>query len=193
MNRKFLRATLIGLIALAALFSAWPALSAGLGLTVSVDSPQQAAKVDSSKPLGGCSLSNPGITFVVDFGGSAANSVREYCATGNPSNGWTAFAAAGLKVTGTAQYPVGFVCRINNQPPATQEDCKETPNPARGSWVYYTASAKTNNHGWQFSMVGATMNKPDCGDVQGWRFVKAEAGGKTKYPRAKPEPFKCTN
>lgn len=199
MNRKFLRMTLIGLIALAALFSLWPALSAGLGLSVSIDSNQPhsgkntAANTNASGSRGGCSAAKPGVTFIVDFGGSGANRVERYCATGTPTNGWTAFQAAGLKVTGTAQYPVGFVCRINGYPTPAQESCQETPNPTNGSWVYYIASAKTNNHGWQFAMVGATMIKPACGDVQGWRFVKAKDGEKTKYPRANPEPFKCAN
>jgi hypothetical protein len=200
MNRKFLRITLIGLIALAALASVWPAVSAGLGIKLDVKAPTTSSanagsnQLDRSKSrLGSCTTTHHGVTLVVDFGSSSDAQPLTVCAESSPADGWKLFKAAGVKVAGTAQYPVGFVCRINDYPSLADQDCEQTPTAAEGSWVYFTASAKTNFHDWRFSMVGASMNRPECGDVQGWRFVKASDGSNTKYPRVKPEPFKCAN
>ena len=206
MNRKFLRATLIGLIALAALASVWPALSAGLGIKFSVGSQPSASGdgvTQSGNTAGTCTIDRPGVTLVIDFGSTSKAMPRTYCAESNPATGWDVFKSAGATVSGTSQYPVGFTCRINGFPSPAQQDCQHTPTNQEGSWVYYTATAQGgsaqggtaqgNSHEWRFSMIGSSMVHPHCGDYQGWRFEKGGYGVADKLPRVKPEPFQCAN
>jgi len=206
MNRKFLRLTLIGLIALAALASVWPALSAGLGIKLSVGSQPTVSGEGVTQPGttdGACTLDRPGVTLVIDFGSTSKAKPRTYCAESKPTTGWDVFKSAGVKVSGTSQYPVGFTCRINGFPSRAQQDCQHTPTDQEGSWVYYTSSAQDgsaqdgsaqgNSHEWRFSMIGSSMVHPHCGDYQGWRFEKGGYGVADKLPRVKPEPFKCAD
>jgi len=195
MNRKFLRITLIGLIALAALASVWPALSAGLGIKLSVgrQSESSAGPGLNEQHSGACTIERPGVTLVVDFGSESNAKPQTYCADSTPATGWDLFKAAGVEVSGTSQYPVGFTCRINGFPSRAQQDCQHTPTDSEGSWVYFTASAKDEYPGWRFSMIGSSMVHPSCGDYQGWRFVKGGYGSTDKFPRVKPEPFSCDN
>jgi hypothetical protein len=206
MNRKFLRITLIGLIALAALASVWPALSAGLGIKLSVGDHSPVTGDNAGHPAshtGACTAARPGVTLVVDFGSTSKAKPLTFCAESKPATGWDVFKSAGVNVEGTSQYPVGFTCRIDGFPSLAQQDCQHTPTDQEGSWVYYTAtvqggsasggSAQGSTTDWHFSMIGSSMVHPKCGDYQGWRFEKGGYGVADKFPRVKPEPFKCAN
>ena len=192
MNRKLLRITLIGLVALVAFAAAWPALSGAVGFKVqSVRTTPLAAGLGHSNYRGECLGTKPGITLVVDYGALRSGQPEVRCAINRGSaelTGWSLFLSAGLKVTGTSDYPTGFVCRIDGLPSAAQQDCLHTPTTAEGTWQYFTAS---RTGGWHFSMVGSAMSHPKCGDYQGWRFVKNSDGNGPHLPRVTPKPFSC--
>lgn len=200
MNRKLLRMTLVGLVALVVLAAIWPSLSAAVGFKLENTGEQHSNKYNQAIS-GACTPRHQGVTLVVDFGSLLPNSkplVR--CATSSKTKltGWTLFAASGFRVAGTSDYPTGFVCRINGYPTRAQQDCQHTPNSVEGTWVYYTAGsissvpvAKSFFRTWHFSPMGASMSAPICGDYQGWRFVKLSDGKGPLLPRYSPRPFTC--
>jgi hypothetical protein len=193
MNRKLLRITLIGLVALVALAATWPALSAAVGFKVQTVAPDGGV-VTSGTPAsfsGACTNRDSGITLVVDYGSLRNGKPEVRCAINADKStltGWGLFAAAGFKVAGTSDYPIGFVCRINGLPTTAQQDCLHTPTSVEGTWQYFTARQAG---GWRFSMVGSAMNRPVCGEYQGWRFVRLSEGSGPHLPRFAPTPFVC--
>ena len=183
-----LRPVLIGLILLVGL----------IGLTRVVP----ATSVDGEATQGACTVDNPGVTLVVDFGLESKLPAIVKCAGGfnsasspvsNEMNGWQVFEAAGVPVEGTLDFPVGFACRIADFPKATDQDCQTTPSYAEGHWAYFNATTSPAK-GWQFSGTGSANRKPTCGSVEGWLFVRGEVSSGTEssvVPSIKPEPFKC--
>jgi hypothetical protein len=153
---------------------------------------------------GPCNAQNPGVSLVVDFGRDSARTPIVKCARGfnfagssvsNELNGWQLFAAAGLSVTGTAEYPVGFVCRIGDFPLAADQPCTSTPTYTQGHWAYFVSRAGNGSSGnWAFSGAGASEHKPSCGSSEGWLFVKGNAAtgdGSNQYPRVAAKVFSC--
>ena len=173
--RISLRAVLIGLIALVAI--------GGLISTGVVSTAPNTSIVQPSKTLGFCS--SDGVSLVIDNGTTA----DPHCAFGFKGTGWELFAATSQKVSGTTEYPVGFVCRINDVPTIEVQPCTATPTSAQGSWAYYFATPETGNQ-WMFSGAGASMRKPECGSVDGWVFIGP--GEKAHEPSIAPITHKCS-
>lgn len=161
------------------------------GLISTIPSDQKSSS-DSSKFAsheGQCSEEN-GVSLVVDFGTSSGREPVATCIKNFKGTGWTLFSASNLKVSGTDEFPTGFVCRIGDWPSVESQPCTSTPTPTEGTWAYFVASEGTFGD-WQFSGQGASMHKPKCGAVEGWRFVEAGEVGSQSLPRLKPQTFSC--
>jgi hypothetical protein len=157
----------------------------GLISTIPSDTP-------SAKPshvsTGQCET-GAGVSLVVDFGSSSNKEVSEFCVKDFDASGWDIFAAAGVEVEGTAEYPTGFVCRISGWPSKQVQPCTKTPTAAQGSWGYFVA--EPNDSDWKFSGQGAANRTPSCGAVEGWRFIEPGESASQSAPRVKPATFKC--
>ena len=110
-----------------------------------------------------------GVSEFIDFG--AGKKVKSYCAFNFSGSGWDLLTST-AKVEGTSQYPTGFVCRIDGWPTVANQDCKNTPTYADGSWAYFLSNDEAS---WSFSGTGATTHRPACGTSEAWVWV--EAGG----------------
>jgi len=187
MNRNLMRYTLIGLIVLATIWAAVPEITKALGVKVAWPS----LGTISEKPVTQSACVDEGVTLVIDFGTGSQRKAKTICAatfgTQQLDTGWTLFAAGRIAVEGTADYPTGFVCRIDGFPNSQSERCEHVPGSNAGHWAYFTA---TDASGWHYSQIGSALSHPHCGNWQGWRFVPA---GETRIlpPRVKPEPFDC--
>jgi hypothetical protein len=84
---------------------------------------------------------------------------------------------AGFTTAGTTQFGDAFVCRIDNEPDPTEQDCKSTP-PSNAFWAYY--HAKPGDQSWTTSTLGASTYKPPQGSIDGWAF------GASAHPSVTP-------
>ena len=121
-----------------------------------------------------------GVTLVVDFGTDTQVDTLVRCAIGFEGSGWDIFAATEVPVAGTKQYPIGFVCRINNYPTQQAQNCNDTPSYAEGSWSYFLKTSSSNS--WQVSGIGSASREPVCGEVEGWRFLQSGEGAMEFQP-----------
>jgi len=128
-----------------------------------------------------------GVTVVIDFqeldgnGGTAAPTITRCspnAAPGTARTGIKALQDAGIPVAGTAQWGLGFVCRLNNRPAATEaiprtsnptyrEACVMTP-PAEAYWSYWHADGSGST--WTYSSYGALNRNVVPGGFEGWSF-----------------------
>ena len=177
--RISLRMVLTALIALVAV---------GSLISIIPSDSQKTSQVENASQ-GQCE-NGDGVSLVIDFGTSSNREVAELCATDFDSTGWALFAAAGVKVEGTSEYPTGFVCRVDNWPTAEEQPCTKTPTTAQGSWVYFMAEPGSNT--WQYSGQGAAMRIPSCGAADGWRFVEAGETIAQTAPRIMPATKSCS-
>lgn len=176
--RISLRTVLIALVGLVAI--------GGLISTGALSTVSKSPVTDSAKSSGFCS--SDGVSLVIDYGNKANISPVVSCGFSFEGTGWELFAATEQEVEGTAEYPVGFVCRINGFPESKEQPCTSTPTSAEGSWAYYYATAELGDN-WLFSAAGASMRKPLCGDVDAWVFVNP--GEKSHEPSVTPQTKKC--
>ena len=175
MNRIPLKAILFALVGLVA-----------VGALVT-KSPTPTATGSANAHSGACNGS--GVTLVIDFG-DQNKPTQIFCVDKFLGTSWQLFKATGVLVEGTAEYPESFVCRIQGVPSSNAEDCLGTPDFASGTWVYYVASTQNPLNDWTRSGAGAAMRKPNCGDYEGWRFVRGFAEA-SNPPRFKAAPFRC--
>ena len=185
MTRRLLRITLIGLVALVAFAAFLPTLSQLTGFKITWS---QAANPTSSGQSETAECTGNGVTLVIDPGDSAGTTPLIECVKNFNGTGWDLFAAAGAKVEGTSQYPVGFVCRIDGYPAPTAQTCQNTPSRKQGTWVYFNMAAGGEPI-WRFSMQGAAVRRPECGSVEGWVFSSSEKP--LDHPRVTPKPTIC--
>jgi hypothetical protein len=145
-------------------------------------------QTSAGKFIEGQCQENHGVSLVVDFGTSSNREAIELCALDFKQTGWDIFAAVGLEVEGTSEYPTGFVCRLAGWPTLEEQPCSKTPTGAQGSWAYFSAA---EDKGWQFSGQGAAMRKPTCGTVEGWRFVESGEVASQSWPRVDAKTSNC--
>jgi hypothetical protein len=174
--RISLRAVLIALVALVAI--------GGLVTTGVLGTVPEERKSLTTSSEGFCTVD--GVSLLIDFGTSSNEKTVVTCAADFVGTGWDLFAATKQAVEGTSEYPVGFVCRINNFP--AEQPCSSTPTSTEGTWAYYYASADLGNN-WKFSIAGASLRKPLCGDVDAWVFVNS--GEESHEPELAPQTKKC--
>ena len=169
--RNKLRVAFIGLLALVFLGGIWSSFSAPRNL------------LDETPK-------DKSVTLVVDYGQQSNRELQTFELNGLISSirGWELFKAARLPVEGTAQYPNGFVCRINGWPTKAEQDCQDTPSFREGHWAYYVTSSSLGS-GWMLSGQGAAMHTPDCGGYEGWSWV--EPGQESLEPRFEPTFRAC--
>ena len=169
---EFRRLALFGLIGFVATGAVIEALPDDL-ITIAVREPSASNQaIAASYHEGACTKA--GVTLVVDFGIASDKEPIIRCATDFAGTGWDLFAATDIKVAGTLQYPTGFVCRIENWP--IEEDCRNTPTVAAGTWVYFLPS-KSSATEWSMSGTGASTHRPGCGSSEGWLFISGDEAG----------------
>lgn len=187
MNRKLMRATLLFFVAVAALYAAAPYLAKLVGITIT---DPMTSFVERQVVAGPCV--DDGVTLVIDYGDKSKRPVQTFCAThfgvNASDNGWNLFSAAGQQVTGTADYPTGFVCRINGFPATKDQSCASPAAGTLGNWAYFKALPGQD---WSYSHVGVGGDKAVCGQWEGWRFVYTN-GDQLNPPRVAATPFKCS-
>ena len=130
------------------------------------------------------------VTLVIDFGSKSSQKpiIREV--TGFSGTGWELFETAGIKVAGTAEFPTGFVCRIEDMPPQTEQDCLDTPKYSEGSWAYFVTNPKLGP-GWLLSGSGAQSHRPECGSFEGWLWVSPGESPGQKSPSVAVSAHSC--
>lgn len=174
------RAVLISLIAIVAV--------GGLVVPNLQNGPATVKSIRNISEDGACTKG--GITLIVDFGKETNLVPIRKCVVAEGLSGWQVLQQAGLQVSGTAEYPNSFVCRINYWPSQKTEDCAGTPGLLGGSWVYFYS--KPGSNGWLRSPVGAATRKPLCGEAEGWLFVNQHTDDqKFAMPTIPPRPFIC--
>lgn len=171
--RLFVRLTLVGLLALTAL---------GFWFT---QQPKSGAVITQPTVSAGLCEGN-GTSLVIDFGTDNPKETISKCVQNYSGNSWNLFEAAGLKITGTQKYPVGFVCRIEGFPNKSIEPCTETPGTTNGSWAFYIATDQS----WEYSSYGASTHKTKCGQAEGWRYL-LPGEEITEVPRIEPLKNNC--
>ena len=119
------------------------------------------------------SQSTGAVQLVIDFGSNSGKSTIESTVPNFRGTGWQLLTRAGLKVQGTDEYPNSFVCRINDWPAATEQNCRDTPTYSEGSWKYFIADKKLGS-GWIASGIGAAAHQTGCDKAEAWLWVGPE-------------------
>lgn len=124
-------------------------------------------------------------TLVIDFGEATGKQplVVELADIPADETGWDLLVRSGVIVEGTAQYPTGFVCRLDGWPTAAAESCDQTPAYSDGHWAYYVTSQDISQ-GWLLSGQGAASHVVECGGLEGWKWVgpREEATPPSLFP-----------
>jgi hypothetical protein len=133
----------------------------------------------ASATTNGVCQSKAGVTVVVDFS-AFSSGVTARCVTNATSSttGLKALQDAGFIPTGTLQYDLAFICRIDGKPGNPPEDCQNTP-PTTAYWSYWYAS---NGGSWTYSSEGASTHKVKVGGFEGWAFHNAARDGNNAKP-----------
>ncbi|ANN18685.1 flagellar hook-length control protein FliK [Amycolatopsis orientalis] len=175
-----------------------------IGLTIAV--PATAQAVDPAKGYNGVCTGNDaltGVTVVVDFqelngnGGTAAPTITRCSPNASPGTARTGIKAlqdAGIAVAGTARWGLGFVCRLETRPSATEtlplsgnpnykEACVNTP-PANAYWGYWYADG--TGASWTYSTQGALNRNVVPGGFEGWSFSLNKSASTNPPPRVTP-------
>jgi hypothetical protein len=127
-------------------------------------------------PLSGCSTTT-GEIVVVDFAPWGGNIERGCAAT--LSTGYNAMISAGFTPAGDEDDGPAFICRIDDEPPPSEEACVDTP-PASASWSYWHADAGQNV--WTYSSQGAMSYEPPPGSVDAWTFGASNPNVQPPFP-----------
>ena len=181
--RLSLRAVLVSLVAFVAIGGAIAALPEAKPKAT----PSTTSSEFSIEP-GPCDyLALSGVSEFIDFGGIRPS--YAFCAAGFHGSGRDLLSAT-TKVEGTTQYPVGFVCRIDGWPNKKEQNCKNTPTYAQGSWAYFLSNQDGT---WSFSGTGSTMHRPACGTSEAWLWVAGGEDPTQAVPTVQPSVTKCEN
>ena len=164
------RKVLLGLVALVVIGWAW----SGLGSNGQAPIESQAGTV----------------TLVIDFGAESGRAPIIRKVESFSGTGWELFEAAGVEVAGTAEFPAGFVCRVEGFPSVANQDCLDTPKFNEGSWAYFVTNSKLAT-GWLLSGAGAASHRPECGAFEGWLWVAPGESSGQKLPSVAAKPDNC--
>lgn len=183
-------------------------LSSGFALLVGlvVTTPAPAGALDPAKGYPGiCTGSDAltGVTIVIDFqeldgnGGVAAPTITRCSPNASPGTDRTGIQAlqdAGVSVTGTVRWGLGFVCRLEDRPSATEtiprasnptykEACVVTP-PGDAYWSYWHADGAGTT--WTYSNYGALNRNVIPGGFEGWSFSLNKTASTNPVPGETP-------
>lgn len=134
----------------------------------------------AADPVQSCS-SKAGVIVVVDFS-PWGGKVERGCDT-TPTTGYEALHVAGFTTTGDDEDGPAFICRIDDEPPVSQDPCINTP-PASAYWSYWHADAGQNT--WTYTQQGAMAYKPPSGSVDAWVFGATNLSGSDGSPPFSP-------
>jgi hypothetical protein len=116
-------------------------------------------------PIASCT-STSGVIVAVDFSHWASGLWERGCDT-TITTGYGALYAAGFTTAGDEHDGPAFICRINDDPPPSEDPCIDTP-PATAFWSYWHANAGATK--WTLSTTGASSYVPKPGSVDAWAF-----------------------
>lgn len=173
-SRRVVRAALLALIALA--------VAVALLQVLKVE--PQSQKSESKPAVSQQLCSQNGVSMVIEFDQQA----KVFCVEHQGQSGWQLLNEISAKPQGTEQYPSGFVCKLFDYP--SEQDCKDTPQPSEGVWNYFFATAEQGNT-WIYSVTGAGIRKPKCGDVEAWVFAEPTGYESAEPPKTQPKPLVC--
>lgn len=157
------------------------AIAAALGAIAVVVLSVPPASADPRKGTPGYCPDATGVTVIIDFQELGGTTIVR-CAPGPQGTGLDALRNAGIVVTGTARWGLGFICRIEGRPGAASEACIDTP-PASAYWSYWHAP---NAGSWHYSDWGVKNRKPPAGSFEGWSFSKNKTATTSPPPRLAP-------
>ncbi len=155
----------------------------GLNADTALETKESTSEEQGAPPAGG-------VTLVVDFGVASDRDPLIRKVETFSGTGWELFSAAGVAVTGTAEFPTGFVCRIEEFPSRVDQDCQDTPKFNEGSWAYFVTNPDLGD-GWVLSGAGAATHRPNCGAFEGWLWVAPGESSGQQVPRVAAMPEKC--
>lgn len=118
-----------------------------------------------STPITSCT-STSGVIVAVDLTHWDSGVWERGCDT-TITTGYGALHAAGFTTAGDEHDGPDFICRINNDPPPSEDPCIDTP-PATAFWSYWHANAGASK--WTLSSLGASSYVPKPGSVDAWSF-----------------------
>ena len=121
-------------------------------------------KPAAADPVSSCSTTR-GEIVVVDFSPWGGNIERGCAAT--LSTGYNAMISAGFTPAGDEHDGPALICRIDDEPPPSEDACVDTP-PASDCWSYSHADVDQNV--WAYSSQGAMSYEPPPGSVDAWTF-----------------------
>jgi hypothetical protein len=159
-------------------------MAAGITGILAVATPTSPAGAD---PIGACTTT-AGEIVVVDLTPWGGNIQRGCDAT--LTTGLAALQAAGFTTAGDQHDGPAFICRIDDDPPPSQDPCINTP-PATAYWSYWHADAGQNV--WSYSQLGAATYRPPPGSVDAWVFGAANQQGTDGQPSFSPAEVRATN
>ena len=157
-KRSWRRPTAPLLAAAIALGAVGVATAGGLALAEATATPAGA------DPIGDCSTTS-GVIVVVDFS-HWGQSAQRGCAA-DPVTGYDALQQAGFTTAGDERDGPAFICRIDDEPPPTEDPCINTPPPS-AYWSYWNADQGQTT--WSYSDQGAMSYEPPAGSVEAWTF-----------------------
>lgn len=151
------------------------------------------SSIDDDQGTPGYCMDGRGVSVVVDAS-ALDGPVIVRCAPDGGGSGLETLKGAGFQIEGTQRFGEGFICRIENQPSATQrialdgddgyhESCLDTP-PAAASWSYWHAD---NGGPWEYSQHGASTAAVTPGGFEGWAFSLNQPPGSPAAPGVSPE------
>ncbi len=135
-------------------------------------------------PIDSCTTTT-GVIVAVDFSHWGGPVVRGCDAT--ITTGYNALHAAGFTTAGDEHDGTAFICRINDDPPPSEDPCIDTP-PSTATWTYWHANAGQGT--WSFSSAGAMDYQPLPGSVDAWTFG---ANSAQDPPAFSPSSVRATN
>lgn len=126
---------------------------------------------------------NTGVTVIVDYQEIGERKIYVGCALGEQKDGLEALKNAGFTPTGTKQYGLAFICRIDGEPTPAEESCEQTP-PESAYWSYWHGKPGGE---WEYSKWGATSSKTKApvNTIEGWSF--GGSNGHDGQPRIGPQ------
>jgi hypothetical protein len=144
-----------------------------------------AAAPAGADPIGDCTAT-AGVIVAVDFT-AWGGSIERGCDV-SLTTGYHALHAAGFTTAGDAEDGAGFICRIDDEPPPSEDPCVTTP-PADAYWSYWHADAGQNT--WTYSEEGATSYHPPPGSVDAWTFGSTDIEGTDGQPSFPPSAVRA--
>jgi hypothetical protein len=117
-----------------------------------------------TNPMSDCTATQ-GVIVAVDF--SAFGKPADKGCDPTTTTGYAALQAAGYTTAGDQHDGNAFICRIDDEPPPSQDACIDTP-PASAYWSYWHANSGQNT--WTLSQLGAMSYQPKPGIIDAWAF-----------------------